>query len=66
MNFFILYCSNNSDIINESIENRSPLTFMKFGYKFLIIIKAKYSTDISTLDSSFRTAIGITPDEIIA
>jgi hypothetical protein len=53
MNFFILYCSNNSDIINESIENRSPLIFMKFGYKFLIIIKAKYSTDISILDSTF-------------
>ena len=35
MNFFILSCSNNSDVINEPIENCSPLTFMKFGYKFL-------------------------------
>ena len=35
MNFFILYCSNNSDIINESSEYCSLLTFMKFGYKFL-------------------------------
>ena len=46
MNFFILYYSNNSDIINESIENCSPLTFMKFGYKFLTI-KAKYDVIVS-------------------
>ena len=46
MNFFILSCSNNSDVINESIENCSPLTFMKFRYKFLII-KAKYKIVVS-------------------
>ena len=46
MNFFILSCSNNSDVINESIENCSPLTFMKFGYKFLNN-KAKYKILVS-------------------
>lgn len=64
---FFLYCSNNSDIISESIENCSPLTFMKCGYLHeFIIIKAKYLIAMYLYNSKLiiQHRIDITPNEM--
>ena len=34
MIFFILYCSNIKDIINDSVEDCSPLAFIDFEYLY--------------------------------
>lgn len=34
MIFFILYCSNKIDIINDSVEDCSPLAFIEFEYLY--------------------------------